>query len=884
MTVSSTTVKQSYVANGSVNAFTYSFKINSVNEIKVIIRSTTGVETVKQITTHYTVADAGNGGTVTFTQNNTPANGETVVLLRNTNLTQTTDYVENDPFPAESHESALDKLTLQLQEVQEEVDRSIKLSETNTMTNTQFSVGATDRANKTLAFDTAGELTVSQEIGTFRGDWAASTAYVERDLVKDTSTNNIFIVTSGHTSTGSEPLTTNANSAKYSLIVDAASATTSATNAASSATAAANSATAANNSANAASTSENNAATSATTASTQATNAGNSATAAANSASAASTSETNAQTAKNQAEAALDTFDDIFLGDKSSDPSVDNDGNTLQTGALYFNTGDNTFRVYSGSAWQLTTPSVSAQNNINAAVNNATNINAAVANEANITAVGQNISNINAVNSNASNINSAVSNQTNINSVASLATDISTVAGISGDVTSLANSLEKTFVVTVVNVGGVNVFALDGVNNPTLQIIRGNEYIFDVSDSSVSGHPLAFKDGSGNSWTSGVTVTGTAGNAGAKVVFEVPSNAPSSMRYYCTSHGNAMGNTITVSDSAISTVSTNISSVNTTATNINSVNTVASSLAAINAVNSNASNINAVNNNSSNINQVASDATDIGNVSSSISNVNTVATNIANINAVAGGLSGVNTFNDRYRVASSAPTTSLDEGDLYYDTTLNELKVYKNSGWSAAGSTVQGISQRFQYNATSNQTTFSGADVNNDVLTYEAGIVDVYLNGVKLRNGTDVTVTSGNAVVLATGAATGDILDVVTFATFQAGSANASALNTGTVPTARLPVVPTTKGGTGLSSIGSAGEVLKVNTGGNALEFGTINTSSAEVYGFVIGAGNTLQVVTTNGGQDNISAATYATFDEVQFAATGFTFSLSASGNLIATI
>ena len=345
-----------------------------------------------------------------------------------------------------------------------------------------------------------------------------------------------------------------------------------------------------------------------------------------------------------------------------------------------------------------------------------------------------------------------------------------------------------------------------------------------------------------------------------------------------------MGNTITVSDSAISTVSTNISSVNTTATNINSVNTVASSLAAINAVNSNASNINAVNNNSSNINQVASDATDIGNVSTSITDVNTVASNISNINAVAGGLSGVNTFNDRYRVASSAPTTSLDAGDLYFDTTLNELKVYKNSGWSAAGSTVQGISQRFQYNATSNQTSFSGADANGDVLTYEAGIVDVYLNGVKLRNGTDVTVTSGNAVVLATGAATGDILDVITFATFQAGSANASALNTGTVPTARLPVIPTTKGGTGLSSIGSAGEILKVNSGGNGLEFGTINTSSAEVYGFVIGAGNTLQVVTTNGGQDNISAATYATFDEVQFAATGFTFSLSASGNLIATI
>ena len=94
------------------------------------------------------------------------------------------------------------------------------------MTSTEFTVGASDRANKILSFDSTGEVSVTQGIGTFKGNWATATSYVERDIVKDTSTNNIFIVNTAHTSSGSQPLTTNANSAKYDLLVDAASATT----------------------------------------------------------------------------------------------------------------------------------------------------------------------------------------------------------------------------------------------------------------------------------------------------------------------------------------------------------------------------------------------------------------------------------------------------------------------------------------------------------------------------------------------------------------------------------------------------------------------------------------------------------------------------------
>ena len=132
MTLSTTTVKNSYSGNGSTTAFTYNFAINSTSELVVIIRSSTGTETVKSITTHYTVADAGAaGGTVTM--GSAPASGETLVLIRDTSLTQETDYVANDPFPAETHESALDKLQMQIQEVQEEVDRSVKRSRSNTM-------------------------------------------------------------------------------------------------------------------------------------------------------------------------------------------------------------------------------------------------------------------------------------------------------------------------------------------------------------------------------------------------------------------------------------------------------------------------------------------------------------------------------------------------------------------------------------------------------------------------------------------------------------------------------------------------------------------------------------------------------------------------------
>lgn len=125
-----------------------------------------------------------------------------------------------------------------------------------------------------------------------------------------------------------------------------------------------------------------------------------------------------------------------------------------------------------------------------------------------------------------------------------------TVLLSSASATATAGSvagLINTYDVTVADDGfGTNIFYLRGVARPALTFTRGSTYTFDLSDSSNSGHPLAFKDALGNPFTDGVTSTGTPGTAGAKVTIEVDARTLSSLRYYCTVHGDAMGNTITV--------------------------------------------------------------------------------------------------------------------------------------------------------------------------------------------------------------------------------------------------------------------------------------------------------------------------------------------------
>lgn len=175
MTVSSTTTKVSYSGDGSTAVFAYTFKIFDADELVVITRvDATGVETTEALNTAYIVdgVENANGGNVTFKYNTgnpadpnysvtdyRPQTGETLVIKRVVGLTQLTDYTPNDPFPAEDHEEALDKLTFMAQQQQEEIDRSIKFDETDTFSG-ELPI-ASLRANKYLAFGSDGNISLA---------------------------------------------------------------------------------------------------------------------------------------------------------------------------------------------------------------------------------------------------------------------------------------------------------------------------------------------------------------------------------------------------------------------------------------------------------------------------------------------------------------------------------------------------------------------------------------------------------------------------------------------------------------------------------------------------------------------------------------------------
>ena len=294
------------------------------------------------------------------------------------------------------------------------------------------------------------------------------------------------------------------------------------------------------------------------------------------------------------------------------------------------------------------------------------------------------------------------------------------------------------------------------------------------------------------------------------------------------SNGNLETTTSSSGLAVISGLSTEITALGAISSDLTNLN---SNISTLTNLNTNISAVTNVNTNLSTIQNVNSNLSAITTANSNSTAITNVGNNITNINQVANNLSSVSSFANVYLGASSsAPTadpdgSGLDDGDLYFDTTSNQLKVYASgSGWQNAGSSVNGTSARFTYTISGTPTTVTGNDNSGNTLTYDAGFIDVYLNGVKQVNGTDVTVTSGTSVVFASALANGDVVDIITFGTFQVANINAgTAITAGTLPIAR--------GGTGLSSVsGNADKVLKVNPAGNAFILG--QASSPEVYGF----------------------------------------------------
>lgn len=133
MTVATENKSHRYVATADQTVFPYEFRILDETHIDVYQNGT-----LLTLTTHYTVSGVGaaSGGNITLVTGATVS--DAITLLRDVPNTQLTDYVENDAFPAEAHEEALDKLTMALQEQVEEIDRAIKFAPKSTYTDLDF--------------------------------------------------------------------------------------------------------------------------------------------------------------------------------------------------------------------------------------------------------------------------------------------------------------------------------------------------------------------------------------------------------------------------------------------------------------------------------------------------------------------------------------------------------------------------------------------------------------------------------------------------------------------------------------------------------------------------------------------------------------------------
>jgi chemotaxis protein histidine kinase CheA len=447
-----------FTGSAGLGPYSFTFEVLDQNDLAVYFNATK-----LTLTTDYTVTVNANGtGSVTIVTGtnvpSTPTASDQIVIVGARDIERTTDFVTAGDLRASALNEQLDAQIIMIQQIAEENKRGMRapvydpaLVEDGGVVDMELPTKAS-RAGKSLAFDSDGNPIAGEDIGNWRGDWAASVAYDVRDIVKDSVNSSIYRCNTAHTSSGTAPISGNADVAKWDLVIDAtavadaeaaqaaaeaaqAAAETAETNAASSATSSANSATASASSATAsaasasaaatseanASTSESNAASSATSSSNSATASASSASASAASASAASTSESNASTSATNAAssassastsaatsttqagiattkageastsasnaatsetnaatsetnaassataaaasqvsaansaasaaAAFDNFDDTYLGSFASDPTVDNDGDALVQGALYFNSTDNEMRVYDGANW-----------------------------------------------------------------------------------------------------------------------------------------------------------------------------------------------------------------------------------------------------------------------------------------------------------------------------------------------------------------------------------------------------------------------------------------------------------------------------------------------------------------------------------------------------
>lgn len=160
MTISSTTrVAGPFTGNGTASAFPFAFKVFAAADLAVYRTAiATGVVTTLTLTTDYTVTLTDTGGTVTLTGGNL-ATGQQLLIVSAVPQTQSVDLTNQGGFYPEVINDALDRATVQVQQVQVQANRSIRFPPTETGISAELPK-ASDRANQYLAFGADGSVDI----------------------------------------------------------------------------------------------------------------------------------------------------------------------------------------------------------------------------------------------------------------------------------------------------------------------------------------------------------------------------------------------------------------------------------------------------------------------------------------------------------------------------------------------------------------------------------------------------------------------------------------------------------------------------------------------------------------------------------------------------
>lgn len=191
MTVSSENKRDQYTCNGVLTVFPYTFRVLDETHIQVILTDTDGDETTLVLNTDYTVSDVGEASGGNITTISTYGEDYLLTFIRNVPLTQETDYVENDMFPSTSHENALDKVTMAIQEMSERLDRAMFLLKSSSYSGLELPDPVASEilawkddlsGLKNVVLENTGEIEVTDYIKTLLDDENMYTAQATLDV------------------------------------------------------------------------------------------------------------------------------------------------------------------------------------------------------------------------------------------------------------------------------------------------------------------------------------------------------------------------------------------------------------------------------------------------------------------------------------------------------------------------------------------------------------------------------------------------------------------------------------------------------------------------------------------------------------------------------